>query len=110
MKLPAKIFVIQESVRISPSKSPAIIGDWATTETFAHDTEYIRRDVVEEVIADILWRHRKGFEYIDTFQAKAKEILEEIKGDIFLVKKEDHNLLLEGASFKIVFSNPVNEV
>ena len=40
----------------------------------------------------------------------AKEILEEIKGDIFLVNKEDHHLLLEGASFKIVFSNPVNEV
>lgn len=50
MKTPAKIYVIQESIRISPSKSPAIIGDWATTETFSHDTEYIRRDVVIEVM------------------------------------------------------------
>lgn len=40
----------------------------------------------------------------------AKEILEEIKGDIFLVNKEEHEFLMEGASFKIVFFNPVNEL
>jgi signal transduction histidine kinase len=40
----------------------------------------------------------------------AKEILEEIKGDIFLVSKDDHQDLLEGASFKIVFSHHENEL
>lgn len=54
MKAPAKIYVIQESIRISPSKSPAIIGDWATTKTFAHDTEYIRRDVVIDVMNNLI--------------------------------------------------------
>lgn len=39
-----------------------------------------------------------------------KEILEEIKGDIFLVSKDDYQGLLEGASFKIVFSHPGNEL
>ena len=36
----------------------------------------------------------------------AKEILEEIKGDIFLVSKDDFKGLLEGASFKIIFNHP----
>lgn len=40
----------------------------------------------------------------------AKEILEEIKGDIFLVNKDEYQDLLEGASFKIVFSQPENEL
>lgn len=40
----------------------------------------------------------------------AKEILEEIKGDIFLVSRDDHQDLLEGASFKIIFSHHENEL
>jgi signal transduction histidine kinase len=35
----------------------------------------------------------------------AKEILEEKKWDIFLINNESHEGLLEGASFKILFSN-----
>jgi len=40
----------------------------------------------------------------------AKEILEEIKGDIFLINKDDFPGLMEGASFKLVFSQSENEL
>lgn len=56
MKAPAKIYAVSEPIRnLSSSNEDLIIYNWATTETFSHDTEYIRRDVVEDAIRRMEW-------------------------------------------------------